>query len=199
VKTVGDTFVVLRWTATGNDSTLGIPSQYEVHADGYPIHDSDFGASPYVRLLAPTVYPPAAETLHFGALPPGSRLHFALRAKDGAGNVSLVSNDVAAELKVGGPLDGGQDLALAPTTNPATPPFAFYWHADPAAVGTPQHLRLYDITGRVRLDRDLGTGAGGVWSWDGRDDHGNAVRSGIYFARLQSGARAKTTRIVLLR
>jgi subtilisin family serine protease len=199
VKTIGDTFVVLRWTATGTDSTLGMPRYYEVHADTHPIGASDWGASPYLRRMTPTAHPPAAESLDFGGLPPAAHLHFALRAFDEAGNFSLVSNDVAADLHVGGPLDGAQDIALAPTTNPAIPPFSFYWHSDPGAVGTSQRLRLYDITGRVRLERDLGTAAGGIWAWDGRDDHGNPVRSGVYFARLQSGSRSKTTRIVLLR
>jgi hypothetical protein len=170
-----------------------------VSGDFLPLHESDFNAAPMGRWLKATAFAGAPESLHFGGLTPGARMHFALLAVDVAGNQSLVSNDAAAELHVGGPLDGVQDLALAPVTNPASPPFSFYWHADPAAVGMSQRLRMYDITGRVRLDRDLGTGAGGVWSWDGRDDHGNAVRSGIYFARLQSGSRSKTTRIVLLR
>ena len=199
IAAVGDTSVLLVFTASGDDSTSGRPKLYEVHADTYPVKESDFNASPWSRSFTPTVNGGQPESLQYGGFTPGARLHFGLRAVDQVGNVSLVSNDVAAELHVGGPLDGAQELALAPTTNPAIPPFSFYWHADPAAVGTPQRLRLYDVTGRVRLDHDLGTGAGGVWVWDGRDDHGNAVRSGVYFARLQSGARSKTTRIALLR
>jgi flagellar hook assembly protein FlgD len=35
--------------------------------------------------------------------------------------------------------------------------------------------------------------------WDGRDAHGRAVASGVYFARLEAGDRSESRRIVLLR
>jgi hypothetical protein len=35
-------------------------------------------------------------------------------------------------------------------------------------------------------------------TWDGRDEHGRAAAAGIYFARLDSGERAITRRIVRL-
>jgi subtilisin family serine protease len=198
VSAVRDTFVMLRWSATGDDSLLGTPARYEVRAWDRPLDEANFGLAPELRIVMPTADAGAPESLHFGGLAPGARLHFALRAVDAAGNASPVSNDASAEMHVGGPLGDTHTLSLAPHTNPGSLPLAFYWHADPATVGTTQRLRLYDISGRLRFDRDLGTGAGGVYTWDGRDDHGSRAGAGIYFARLYSGAGTKTARVVLL-
>ena len=38
-----------------------------------------------------------------------------------------------------------------------------------------------------------------VKTWDGRDDHGREVGSGVYFARLQAGHFAATQKMVLLK
>jgi flagellar hook assembly protein FlgD len=47
-------------------------------------------------------------------------------------------------------------------------------------------LRVYDVAGRVvraLVDAEQGSGAQSA-SWNGRDDRGNAVASGVYFYRL---------------
>jgi hypothetical protein len=62
-------------------------------------------------------------------------------------------------------------------------------------------LRIYDVSGSMirtlvndRLARDVYRA-----EWDGRDDHGRNVRSGVYFYRLEEGERALTRRLVMLR
>ena len=62
-------------------------------------------------------------------------------------------------------------------------------------------LRIYEVTGR--LVRTLGemtypNGLSEV-SWDGRDSHGRQVSAGVYLARLQSGDRTQTRRVVKIR
>ena len=62
-------------------------------------------------------------------------------------------------------------------------------------------LHIYDGSGRrVRtlLDRDLPAGVHGV-SWDGRDDSGQILASGVYFYELRAGAFVAGRRMVLLR
>lgn len=65
----------------------------------------------------------------------------------------------------------------------------------------PAALRVYDVTGRaVRtlLDGTIDSGSGAA-AWDGRDDDGRELPGGIYFARLESGGRQKTEKLVLIR
>jgi hypothetical protein len=62
-------------------------------------------------------------------------------------------------------------------------------------------LRIYDITGReikCLIDREE---SGGVRSieWNGTDEGGAPVASGVYFARLDAGAGSTTVKMVLLR
>lgn len=62
-------------------------------------------------------------------------------------------------------------------------------------------LRIFDVSGR--LVRDLGAG----WRetgpqrvrWDGRDDHGEAVATGVYLARLRLDGRTFSTKLVVLK
>lgn len=62
-------------------------------------------------------------------------------------------------------------------------------------------LHVYDGNGRrVRtlLDRDLPAGVHGV-SWDGRDDSGQILASGVYFYELRAGTIVAGRRMVMLR
>ena len=63
-------------------------------------------------------------------------------------------------------------------------------------------LELFDIRGRKVRTLAAGErfGAGDqVLPWDGRDDAGAPLASGIYFSRLRVGGRALTRKITLLR
>jgi hypothetical protein len=62
-------------------------------------------------------------------------------------------------------------------------------------------LTVYDILGRrvrvlVRGEREAGQY---VVSWDGRDEAGHAVASGVYFYRMEAGAYRSTRQMLLLR
>jgi len=62
-------------------------------------------------------------------------------------------------------------------------------------------LRVFAASGRmVRqvLDEALAAGEHVAW-WDGRDDRGAAVSSGVYFYRLDSAGSAATRAILVLR
>lgn len=84
-------------------------------------------------------------------------------------------------------------------------------HPHPANPGTRVRFDL-ERAARVQLDvtradgrrvRGLARGHFGPGGheiiWDGRDDHGRAVASGVYFLRLQEGARAHVQRLVVVR
>jgi len=65
----------------------------------------------------------------------------------------------------------------------------------------PVRLRIYSPSGRlVKTVHDGEVPAGNhVFAWDGTDSGGYAVGSGVYFIRLEAGAREDTHKVVLLR
>jgi hypothetical protein len=62
-------------------------------------------------------------------------------------------------------------------------------------------LKIYDASGKLvksLVDRSMIPGSY-VEEWDGRDDHGNAVSSGLYFYRLVAGQRSISKKAILLK
>jgi hypothetical protein len=68
-------------------------------------------------------------------------------------------------------------------------------------VGSRVALNVYDVSGRlVRTLVDANREAGlHAVQWDGKDNKGSQVASGIYFSKLQAGTYQETKRMVLLR
>jgi hypothetical protein len=69
------------------------------------------------------------------------------------------------------------------------------------AAGGPVTLRIFDVRGRlVRVLAD-GTRAAGrhMVEWDGRDERGRSVASGVYVYRLDAGAFRDERKMTLLR
>jgi len=65
----------------------------------------------------------------------------------------------------------------------------------------PVRLAVYDIAGRRRLtllDRELPAGVTDL-SWNGSDDNGARVASGLYFIRLTCTMGARVSKMVMLR
>jgi flagellar hook assembly protein FlgD len=65
----------------------------------------------------------------------------------------------------------------------------------------PARLALYDAAGRrVRtlVEGPLAAGQHTI-GWDGRDDRGAQVASGVYFARLNAGRTELCSKVVLMR
>jgi hypothetical protein len=104
-----------------------------------------------------------------------------------------VSELAAASLSV-----RDRSLTLRANPNPARGPISFS-----AVLSTRERVRLIvlDVLGRrvaTLLDADREPGVVQVM-WDGRDEHGHPVPSGLYLARIQAGSQSSTTRIVQTR
>ncbi len=65
----------------------------------------------------------------------------------------------------------------------------------------PVSLRIYNLLGQQVRTLSEGVQAAGQYQavWDGRDDAGRALSSGIYFIRLQVGHEGQTRKLVLVR
>ena len=65
----------------------------------------------------------------------------------------------------------------------------------------PVSLSIYDVSGRLVRTLLSGESVEGAQSrhWDGRDEGGHELASGVYFYRLQAGERSLTRKLVLIR
>ncbi len=90
-------------------------------------------------------------------------------------------------------------LALRPSgPNPFTSATAMRFDLPVAAAAK---LRIHDLAGRVirtLVDGEMPAGSHAV-SWDGRDDAGHSLASGVYIARLESGDRCTTLKLMRAR
>lgn len=103
---------------------------------------------------------------------------------------------VASTAPVPEPEQVESGVALRAWPNPFNPAVTIV--CDLGAAG-PARLGVFDARGRrvaLLLDRDLSAGSTEV-SWQGRDDSGRSLPSGVYFARLQAGSAQAVQKIVL--
>lgn len=88
-------------------------------------------------------------------------------------------------------------LPAAP--NPFNPATVIRCHVPAGAAEAT--LRVFDASGR--MVRTLLSGAAQAgWQevrWDGRDDHGSRVASGLYFARLEAGGQVEVQKVALVK
>jgi hypothetical protein len=67
--------------------------------------------------------------------------------------------------------------------------------------GLPTSLRIYNVMGqlvRTLVDEPLAEGSHQV-IWDGKDDYGDQVASGVYFYKLRSGEYQETKKMVMMK
>jgi hypothetical protein len=110
-----------------------------------------------------------------------------------------LSIDTTMTTSVDGPV-GVPELAVLhrPLPNPFGASTAFRFELSRSAEVT---FSVFDVAGRrVRVLAE-GVRPGGLNEivWDGKDDHGTRVSSGIYFGTLRAGSRQLATKAVLLR
>jgi hypothetical protein len=88
-----------------------------------------------------------------------------------------------------------------PIPNPFNPVTQIAYGIPAGSTPSRVTLRVYDVTGRqvaTLVDRNRGPGMYDV-AWDGRDQKGAEVASGVYFYRLTWKGKAETRRMVLLK
>ncbi|HHI03401.1 MAG TPA: T9SS type A sorting domain-containing protein, partial [candidate division Zixibacteria bacterium] len=63
----------------------------------------------------------------------------------------------------------------------------------------PSSLEIYDLTGRLVRQYDILSAGTNLVSWDGKNDFGQTVVSGVYFYSLSSGGKTKTKKMIYLK
>ena len=89
-------------------------------------------------------------------------------------------------------------LAALAAPNPFNPTTTLHLHLPTSG---PVSLTIYNLTGQVirsLLDESLEAGYH-TFAWDGRDQHGYPVASGVYLYRLQAGQQVLVNKMALIR
>jgi hypothetical protein len=65
----------------------------------------------------------------------------------------------------------------------------------------PVSIRVYDLAGRLvrTLARDVQAPGRHLVTWDGRDEQGASIRSGVYFVRSQVGGQTRRSQVTFVR
>jgi hypothetical protein len=94
---------------------------------------------------------------------------------------------------------GRTEISLRCSPNPSNAGVLISYTATAQA---PFSIEIYDILGRkirnLIASEGLGSSTGTVY-WDGKNDAGNEVTSGIYFCRLSSKAESKIQKLIMLK
>jgi hypothetical protein len=118
----------------------------------------------------------------------------------------LVAVDLRGQEQLFAPLRVTVSRALPPALvlhpsrpNPFNPSTSIAFDLPEAATAT---VRIYSSAGhlvRTLAEREAFAAGSASLSWDGRDDTGTGMPSGVYLVRLEIGARVLTEKIVLAR
>jgi hypothetical protein len=196
---------MLHWTAPGDDGHLGRASEYDVRYALTPV-GADTVAWWNAAIPATTEPAPAFAGMPDSCSVPGldadETYTFVLRTADEVHNWSGFSN--VLEYAPGAGLPDPESVAPRTRLYASVPSpcrgdaIVHYTLGATAAV----RLAVYDILGRrVRLLVQATAQTPGDYAvrWDGCDDAGGRVVSGIYFTRLEAGNRRESRRLVVLR
>ena len=65
----------------------------------------------------------------------------------------------------------------------------------------PARLSIYDVNGRLvrKLFEGIATRGDNIFTWDGKNDRGQSVSSGVYYYKLYAGKFSDTKKMVMLK
>jgi hypothetical protein len=90
--------IVLRWTAPGDDGTVGTASRYFVRYNQTPLASENWQAALDATGEPEPAPAGTAESMEVAAPLPAGTYHFGIISQDDVGNVSLLSNDAALDV-----------------------------------------------------------------------------------------------------
>ena len=194
----GASIVKLRWTAPGDDGTVGQAAYYELRFSLFPIYESNFLQAIPVVSGVPRPSPAGRADSAEAIVNPGLTYYFALRSRDARGNWSAMSNIVIAQPGIALGVEGEERIFSQPSPNPASQSTRFSIFVP---VAGPTEVQVFDLLGR-RLRRLAGgwRPAGPLTLyWDLTDESGRHVSPGLYIVNGRVGNRTYTRRVAVVR
>jgi hypothetical protein len=192
-----DSTVTLQWVASGDDGGIGRPAYYRVRWSQGPLDSASFEIAPGRADVPARAAAGSTERAVLRGFVRGLRYWIYMRAVDAAGNQSAIAGPVGPE--IGGRIAASSGIALFPSHSPSPAPLELQWQAATGFAGEPAFIQIFDVSGRMLRRLGLPRSTGGLVTWDGSNESGGTVRSGVYFARLTSGPHHVQTRLVLIR
>ncbi|MBN1827347.1 MAG: matrixin family metalloprotease [Candidatus Eisenbacteria bacterium] len=200
--------VTIQMDPIGSTYLLG----YQYGPDPTPIStdsisDPDFCLYDSTGVLLDSVYAEgmgATEELYQYSLPYSGKFLLKTFRKGGSGSniqryTLTIIQDVDVDVQIAdGDLPARAEMDLTVRPNPFNPSTTVRFNA--AAPG-PYNVDVYDVSGRLARRISGTASSSGVVEvrWDGRDDRGNEVASGVYLMRASLDGRSETTRAILVR
>lgn len=197
--------LTLRWTAPGDDGDVGTAAYYAI------VYSLDTITASNWEEADLWVSPPDPETagqeeiFTLTGLQPGKEYWVAIKAVDDAYNIANLSNCTCGEARVEFSLDVDDEIAEIPTDfrlrqnypNPFNPSTVIEYSI-PAHANVTVHI--FNVLGQVTatlVDRPQSAGTYAV-EWNGTDDNGMQVASGVYMYRIETDGFIETKKMVLL-
>ena len=212
-------FVVLSWTAPGDDGTTGTATAYDLRWSASAITDANFGGATPIATGSPL--PAGSQEQLTLSVPYCSHArYYAIKARDEVNNWSALSNvayagpacprppaqcfdDRALPAPQTEPSDLPTVLELSrPAPNPISTQATQFRFGVPANLaGAEYDLGVFDLVGRRVATVVQGQAAAGYHTvtWDLRSQAGTRVAGGMYFVRLRLGSALLTQRVITVR
>ncbi len=130
----------LTWTAPSDEGSAGRALAYDLRSSAAPISDVSFTSQPRVPGVAAPRAQGTPETLLVAAAPLAPLTYFRLRARDGAGNWSVLSNSSSARTPGAAP-DSVSDLRVA-VASESTLALSWTGTGDDGWIGRPARYRI---------------------------------------------------------
>jgi hypothetical protein len=170
---------------------------FELSHLGFRVHRAKQAAGEYA-CLTPLIAPPGPYSFVDTNVMAHATYYYRLEAVDRSGQSEfygpVIATAVAAQLT-------GRNRLVQSSPNPFDASAGSTTIFFELAARTRARLEVFDAAGRhVRLIVDEGLGPGEHEAhWDGRNDRGEAVSSGVYFYRLDAGEFSQTRALVHVR
>ena len=203
-----DGTIILDWTAPGDDGDIGRAVLYQIRYSSSEINESNW-LSATLYLSPPPPLPADAgeqQTHTLTGLNPGQLYYAAIRAYDNNGNLAPISNAASAEAGINISTDIDDNDLTLPTEftlnqnypNPFNPSTTISFSLPENAY---VNLSIYNMNGRKVTDlvsRQLSAGNHQV-EWNGNDNNGTLVASGMYIYRIQTESFNTSKKMVLMK
>ncbi|MEE8577394.1 MAG: T9SS type A sorting domain-containing protein [candidate division Zixibacteria bacterium] len=195
----------ITFTATGDDGLVGQATAYDIRFDSVLITAANFSQA--TPLPSPPI--PASsgqdESITISSLNPGTIYYVAIKVLDEISNQSVISNVSSAEAYVDLALDIDDELDNLPITfslgqnypNPFNPSTTIEYSLPQLAHVS---LTIYNVNGqtvKILVD-DIKSRGQHLVQWNGVDQNGHQIASGMYFYRIQTGDYTSSQKMILL-